>query len=150
MTPSSDHGFRVLVADDDASIRQLVCTIVKREGFEVDSAADGMEALALLHQKPYAVILLDLMMPRMDGFGVIAGLKENPPAIKPIVLVISAYADQQFREVDAGIVAGVLRKPFEVDTLGGIVRNCVEGFIEAVGKPRAYYDTDSALRDFEA
>src|SRR5207237_7630676 len=109
---------RILVADDDRSIRQLVTTIVRREHFEVDSAADGFEAIDFLKQHEYAVILLDLMMPRVDGFGVIRHLRENPPTRKPIILVISAYADQKFKEVDPEIVAGVIRKPFEVADLG--------------------------------
>jgi CheY-like chemotaxis protein len=119
---------RVLVADDDQSIRQLVCTIVKRERLEVDSVADGGEAIDRLKAQEYSVILLDLMMPRVDGFAVIQYLKDNPPRHKPVVLVITAYADQKFKHVDASIVAGVLRKPFEVADLGNIVRLCVTGF----------------------
>ena len=119
---------RVLVADDDQAIRQLVCTIVQREGLEVDCVSDGAEAIEKLETHEYAVILLDLMMPRIDGFGVVKHLKDNPPSHKPVILVISAYADQRFREVDPNIVAGVLRKPFEVADLGGLVRLCVHGF----------------------
>ena len=119
---------RVLVADDDQSIRQLVATIVRRERFEVDAAADGQEAIDKLRDHEYAVILLDLMMPRVDGFGVIAHLRENPPRIKPVVLVISAYADQKFKDVDPHVVAGVIRKPFEVADLGVLIRLCIAGF----------------------
>jgi len=119
---------KVLVVDDDQSIRQLVCTIVKREQFQVDCAADGGEAIELLEQYDYAVILLDLMMPRVDGFGVIDYLRRHMPANKPIVLVITAYADQKFKEVDPDVVSGVLRKPFEVGELGNIIRLCVTGF----------------------
>lgn len=126
--PTEPEKASVLVADDDQSIRQLVCTIVKRERFEVDCAADGAEAVELLKQHDYSVILLDLMMPRLDGFGVIQYLREHPPAVKPIVLVITAYADQRFKQVDPEIVAGVLRKPFEVADLGNLVRLCVNGF----------------------
>jgi CheY-like chemotaxis protein len=121
---------RILIADDDQSIRQLVCTIIKRERFVVDCAADGAEAIDLLKQHQYSVILLDLMMPRVDGFGVVEYLRENPPAIKPIVLIVTAYADQKFKEVDPQIVAGVLRKPFEIAELGSLVRLCVSGYRE--------------------
>ncbi len=78
MISDSPNRARVLVADDDRSIRQLVSTIVRRESFTVDSAADGLEAIENLKQHAYAVLLLDLMMPRMDGFGVIEWLKEHP------------------------------------------------------------------------
>lgn len=119
---------RILVADDDSSIRQLICTIIKREKFEIDCVADGLEAIEQLKQHEYAVIFLDLMMPRLDGFGVVQYLKENAPLHKPIVLIITAYADQKFKQVDADIVAGILRKPFDVANLGELVRLCVAGF----------------------
>jgi len=123
---------RILVADDDQSIRRLLQKIVEREGFEVDTAADGSEAIASLQERDYAVILLDLMMPHVNGFEVIEYLKKNPQSLKPVVLVISAYTDQRFRDVDPDIVAGVIRKPFEVSDLASIVRLCVTGFEEHV------------------
>jgi len=138
---------RVLVADDDQSIRQLVSTIVRRESFTVDAAADGLEAIELLKKHEYAVVLLDLMMPRLDGFGVIQWLKQNPPLIKPIVIVITAYADQRFKEVDSELVSGVLRKPFEVAELGDLVRACVNGFTEEVTQ-KLFFSKDRAIRDF--
>jgi len=138
---------RVLVADDDQSIRQLVSTIVRRESFTVDAASDGLEAIELLKKHEYAVVLLDLMMPRLDGFGVIQWLKQNPPLIKPIVIVITAYADQRFKEVDSELVSGVLRKPFEVAELGDLVRACVNGFTEEVTQ-KLFFSKDRAIRDF--
>lgn len=116
---------RVLVADDDPAIRHLVSRIIQREGMEVDVASDGEAAIELLGENEYAVILLDLMMPRTDGFGVIEHLRKHPPSTKPVVLVVTAYADQKFKEVDPTVVAGVLRKPFEVADLGSLVRLCV-------------------------
>lgn len=138
---------RILVADDDQSIRQLVTTIMKREQMTVDSAIDGAEAIELLQRHTYAVILLDLMMPRVDGFGVIQYLREHPLSPKPIVLVITAYADQRFKEVDSKIVSGVIRKPFEVADLGSIVRLCVSGLDEEVAQ-RLYTSSDRAIREF--
>jgi CheY-like chemotaxis protein len=138
---------RVLVADDDQSIRQLVSTIVRRERFAVDIAADGLEAIEYLKKHQYAVILLDLMMPRMDGFGVIEWMKQNPPPIKPIVVVITAYADQRFKEVDAELVSGVLHKPFEVAELGNLVRACVVGFTDEL-RQQLFVSKDRAIRTF--
>jgi len=123
---------RILVADDDHSIRQLLRTIIRREGFEADCVVDGQQAIDHLRRGEYAVVLLDLMMPNVNGFDVIRYLKEHSPVYKPVVLVISAYTDQAFRDVDPDIVAGVLRKPFEVADLAGLVRLCVNGFEEHV------------------
>lgn len=123
---------RVLVADDDQSIRQLLCTIIRRERIAVDCVPDGSVAIEKLQEHDYSVILLDLMMPRIDGFGVIEWLRLHPPESKPVILVITAYADQKFKEVDPTVVAGVLRKPFEVAELGSLVRQCVDGFHEGL------------------
>ena len=138
---------RILVADDDQSIRQLLGTIIRREGFEVDVVADGLEAIEKLKKHDYAVVLLDLMMPRADGFDVIEYLKTHHRSVKPIVLVITAYADQRFKQVDADIVAGVIRKPFEIAELGGIIRLCIKGIDEELSG-KLYYSSDRAIREF--
>ncbi len=120
---------------------------MRRERLEADCVADGLEAIELLKTKEYAVILLDLMMPRLDGFGVIEYLKQNPPQHKPLVLVVTAYADQKFKQVDPDIVAGVLRKPFEIFDIGSLVRLCAKGFDDQIpGQLSA--STDRAIREF--
>ena len=119
---------RVLVADDDPAIRQLLCTLIKRQKIAADCVGDGAEAIELLSQHRYAVILLDLMMPKVDGFAVIDYLsKHSDRESKPIVFVVTAYADQRFKEVDSSIVAGILHKPFDVADIGGLIRQCVFG-----------------------
>jgi two-component system response regulator PilR (NtrC family) len=123
---------RVLIADDDHSIRQLLGTIMKRERLTVDVAVDGADVIDKLQEHEYAVILLDLMMPRVDGFGVIDYLRAHPQSTKPVVLVITAYADQKFKRVDPNIVAGVVRKPFEVAELGSLVRLCAHAMEDVV------------------
>src|ERR1051326_4596681 len=114
------HESRILVADDDQAIRQLVTTIMRREHLNVDSVVDGAEAIEKLQEHEYAVILLDLMMPRVDGFGVIDYISKDPQLYNAVVLDITAYADQKFKQVEPNILAGVLRKPFEVADLGAI------------------------------
>jgi CheY-like chemotaxis protein len=143
---TSPNPARVLIADDDLAIRQLVCTIVRREGLEVDCVADGAEAIEKLQEHEYAVILLDLMMPRTDGFGVVEYLRTHPPSKKPVILVITAYADQKFKEVDPTIVAGVIRKPFEVADLGNLVRLCVHGFDNTPAVSTEVLTGDAAIR----
>lgn len=137
---------RLLVADDDQSIRQLVCTIVRREHLDVDCVADGREAIESLHRNEYAVILLDLMMPRVDGFGVIEHLRAHPQSFKPVVIVMTAYADQKFKQVDPEIVAGLLRKPFDIVELTGVIRLFVDGLDDEM--QRLFFSSDSALHTF--
>jgi len=137
---------RILVADDDQSIRRLVTTIIRREQLTVDAACDGAEAIEHLKEREYAVILLDLMMPRVDGFGVIEYLRAHPQRRKPVVLVITAYADQKFKEVDPDVVAGVLRKPFEVADLGNLIRLCIHG-LDALTQSELLAASDRSIRD---
>ena len=137
---------RILVADDDPSIRRLVCTFLEREQVEVDCVADGAEAIDLLKQHSYSIIFLDLVMPIIDGFGVIAYLSRNPPAIKPIVLVMSIHAERRFREVDPDVVAGMLRKPFDVSELSNVVRLCLEGAAQI--PERLFYSKERALQEY--
>lgn len=132
---------RVLVADDDESILRLVSTVIRRSGIEVDSAADGEQAIDKIEQHDYSVILLDLMMPKIDGFGVVDYLRQHPAPYKPVVLVVTAYADQQFKKVDPDIVAGVLRKPFDVADLEEIVASCVKSYERARSMPASDDDT---------
>jgi len=147
MSPANPSTARILVADDDQSIRQLLCTIVSRERFDVDCVADGIQAIQKLKENRYAVILLDLMMPRASGFEVIDYLKQHPPATKPIVLVITAYSDPRVKEVDASVVAGVLRKPFEVADLGSLIRLCIKGYFDEETQ-HLYEAKDRSIRDF--
>lgn len=111
----------------------MLAKVVERQDLDVDTARDGEEAIQRIDEDGYSVIVLDLMMPRVDGFGVIEYLRDHPQKSKPVVLVITAYADQKFKDVDADIVAGVLRKPFEVADLGNLVRLCVTG-LDAAAK----------------
>jgi CheY-like chemotaxis protein len=80
---------KVIVIDDDLYIRELYEEIIKDEGYKVDTAANGEEAYNKLKIGGYDLILLDIMMPKMDGLGIMDALKKNPPPIKngPIILL---------------------------------------------------------------
>jgi DNA-binding response OmpR family regulator len=66
---------RALVVDDDEPIRTMLAKVVERQDFDVDTASDGAEAISKLSQDGYNVVLLDLMMPRVDGFAVLRYLQ---------------------------------------------------------------------------
>ncbi len=115
---------RVLVVDDDATIRALLGSILRRRDLEVDEAADGQEALDLLRQNSYAVVLLDLLMPNVDGFGV---LDELESAIStPVVLVITGADRSLIKQLDPQRIHGVVRKPFDSEDLADVVVACAE------------------------
>ncbi|MEA2236247.1 MAG: hypothetical protein QOC81_971 [Thermoanaerobaculia bacterium] len=114
---------RILIVDDDDSIRGLLCTILHRRGFLVDSARNGIEALARLRSCIYSAMLLDLMMPMKSGYDVLEELKAMDAASRPVVFVLTAGAPT--RDLDPEIVAGSIRKPFDVEILMDMVTACV-------------------------
>ncbi|WP_307820581.1 response regulator [Streptomyces silvae] len=117
---------RVLVVDDNKVIRQLIRVNLELEGFEVVTAADGVECLDLVHEVRPDVITLDVVMPRLDGVQTAARLRADPRTGHLPVAVISACTPY---EVDSGSAAGVdafLAKPFEPSELVRMVRRLVD------------------------
>ena len=128
---------RVLVVDDDDSIRNLLITLLRRKAMICDGAADGEEAVALTEQQQYSLILLDLMMPRMDGFQVIRELRMRGNTT-PIV-VVTAAGQARVSTLDPNQVKAVLSKPFEiaqlVDTVVSFTAEGGTGNAFAAGEP---------------
>lgn len=106
---------KVLVVDDDDSIRNLLLTLLRRRAMTCDGAADGEEAIGLLENQQYSLILLDLMMPKMDGFQVIRELRMRGNTT-PIV-VVTAAGQARVSTLDPNQVKAVLSKPFEISQL---------------------------------
>jgi CheY-like chemotaxis protein len=103
----------VLIVDDDPAVRRLAATILKVEGYTVLEAQDGEQGLQVTREQSPDVILMDLMMPRLDGRGMFHGLEELEE--RPPVVVVSAYrSDEACREL--GAEASIL-KPFEPEEL---------------------------------
>lgn len=113
-----------LVVDDDAGIRILVTRILARD-FTVDSARDGAEAIEKMLQRDYTVIVLDLMMPRIDGFAVIRYLMEHDPERLRRVIVMTAFGATAFDRV-CPPVERFIEKPFEIADLLNEARGCVD------------------------
>lgn len=111
---------KILVVDDEPAIRALVAKILERAGYPVDTARDGAEAIEKLETTQYAVIVLDLMMPNIDGYGLIRHLKARP-GTKPAVIVVSAGDSAALRQLDGALVHSIVRKPFDIDVLGDLV-----------------------------
>jgi CheY-like chemotaxis protein len=106
----------ILVVDDDPLIRLTVSGILEDEGYTVVSAGDGLEALAKLAELQPAVILLDITMPRMDGYAFAAELARR--GLRQAVPVIVLTADGRAPEKAAQLGAeGYLAKPFTLPTL---------------------------------
>jgi DNA-binding response OmpR family regulator len=101
-----------LIVDDEKPIRRLLARIAEREGFEVDTACDGVEALELLEKKEYAIAIVDLMMPRVSGYELVQKISLMNP--RPVVLVATALTNGDIATLDDSMVRRVIRKPFDV------------------------------------
>ena len=95
----------------------MVERVLRRQQFEVDSARDGHEAIEKLEHNDYAMVLLDLMMPRIDGHGVLHYLEHERNAPKPWVIVMTANLQGATATTTAKRVFRVLSKPFDIEQL---------------------------------
>ncbi|HKR65274.1 MAG TPA: response regulator [Thermoanaerobaculia bacterium] len=115
---------KVLVVDDDDAIRTMVERVLRREHFEVESARDGFEAIEKLSSNDYATILLDLMMPRVDGHGVLRFLETERTEFPPVI-VMTANLPGALETQAAKPVFRVLSKPFDITQLVTHVKECL-------------------------
>ena len=117
---------RILVVDDDAEIRGLLTAILQRHDLVVDVAGDGGEATELLRQFHYAVVLVDLMMPGVDGFTLLERIAGKEVIAPPVVLVITAADRASIQRLDTQRIHGIVRKPFDPDEIARLVVACAE------------------------
>lgn len=113
---------RILVVDDDDAIRALLLTILRRRGFAVDVARHGGEALERIARCRYSVMLLDLMMPTVNGWQVLDHLRDMN-GHRPVIIVLTAGNEP--RDLNPDLVAGTVRKPFDVELLVDSVGACI-------------------------
>ena len=112
---------RVLLLDDDASMRKLVALLLRREGMRVDVVDHGNRAIDALRKTSYSVVLLDLMMPHEGGMTVLRQLREHDPSLLQRVILLTATPESVIRNIAAD-VAGVVQKPFQPQDLVASVR----------------------------
>jgi CheY-like chemotaxis protein len=122
---TSGQHRRVLIVDDDTDVRRILAVALRQRDLTTDEAADGRQAIDLLRQHSYAVVLLDILMPGADGFAVLeAMVEQSGPA--PVVLVVSGAERGVLDRLDARRIHGVVRKPFDPHELAGVVAACAE------------------------
>ena len=108
--------FKILVAEDDAELRQLFCRVLTRHGFQPIGAADGVEALQVLERDYIDLIVSDIMMPQLDGYALVRGLRDSGSTI-PVLMIT---ARDGFQDMQFGFLAGAddyLVKPINVNEL---------------------------------
>lgn len=102
----------VLVVEDDVATRTLLETILRRSGTKTTMASEGAAGIALLEEREFDLVILDLMMPHVGGFQVIDYLKTA--ARRPPVIVCTAAGPAMTRDLPSDVVNVVLRKPFDI------------------------------------
>ena len=107
----------VLVVDDDLALRGLFKNLLSRQGFAVDAATDGRDAFDHIEQHCYSVILLDLMMPNVNGFELLDRLERESPALLSRVIVMTGASHRATSSLDVSKVWGLIRKPFDINDL---------------------------------
>jgi DNA-binding response OmpR family regulator len=112
--PDVSPTAKILVVDDEPAIRLLVTKALEKHGFTVETAVDGVDALHKLEENTYDLMVLDVMMPRLDGFGVI---EKIGGATAPKVLIMTAASPAVLKQLPRDRVAGVITKPFDIREL---------------------------------
>ena len=123
MDERSEDRRRALVIDDDAGIRILVTRILERHGFVVESARDGAEGIEKLSAADFGVIVLDLMMPRIDGLAVVRYIAQFCPDKLSSVIVTTAFGSSMLEQLTPA-VGHFLEKPFDVAALVAHANEC--------------------------
>jgi DNA-binding NtrC family response regulator len=118
---------KILVADDEEIMRDVLSALLSSESYEFDLAENGAQALEMIREKDYAVLLLDLMMPVMDGFEVLEELKKSENRPKAVVLTAFGSIDKALEAADLGAFYFV-NKPFKNEELMLVVRRAMESY----------------------
>ena len=122
--PPVDQRKRALVVDDDDPIRRMLANVVERQNLEVDTARDGVEAIERINGDGYSVIVLDLMMPRVDGFGVLEHLEQHYPEKLRCTIIASAMPESEIVKSLHSPVYRIHAKPFDMGRLIDDIRAC--------------------------
>lgn len=115
---------RILIVDDEEIVITSCRRILAGEGYQVDAATSGAAALELIAAAPFDLVILDLMMPKMDGMEVLRRVKQSHPAMRVVMVTGLAQNESARRAMELGAFA-YLPKPFDPDELGGLVRRAL-------------------------
>lgn len=116
---------KVLIIDDDTYIRELYEELLKNDGYEVDTAKEGEAGLKKIQEGGYDLVLLDIMLPKIDGHGVLVKLKESPPKKQngPIVILTNLANDPIVEEsVKLGAKASYIKSDHTPEEFLGMIK----------------------------
>jgi DNA-binding NtrC family response regulator len=116
---------KILIVDDELNMRLVLSAMLKKEGYEVSTAADGMEALQMLKSGPVAAIITDLKMPRVGGMELLAQVSRDYPEIPVIIITAHGTVATAVEALKKGAL-DYITKPFEIEELKNVVAKAVK------------------------
>jgi DNA-binding response OmpR family regulator len=138
---------KILVVEDDDAIRALLVAALRREPFDVHAAVNGAEALNMTRTTEYTVILLDLMMPMVNGIEFLEAFHEVTPQSRTVIFIMTAGDDAAVRRLPSNVVHGIVRKPFDVTQLVTMVREVAFARVAPTPESGAEADVPTAGDD---
>lgn len=139
-------GASILVVENDVALQTLFRTLLTRSGFEAECVGDGAQALGRLTARPYSVVLLDLMIPAIDGFDLLNRLARTRPALLRQIIVTTGVSSRDLAKIDSKRVYAVIRKPFDINRLLDAVVACARDRGTPAGEPGGSGGGDVELR----
>ena len=123
------NGKKVIIVEDDRDINDLIAYNLRNEGFDVEQVFDGLSARQRLAEEVFNIVILDIMLPGIDGFDICREIKENPRQARTFIVVVSAKCRQQDKLYAHLLGADCyLTKPFNLASLLNAVRQISENF----------------------
>jgi CheY-like chemotaxis protein len=116
----------ILLVEDDEPTRVLITALTSRIGIATEWAADGATAVAMLRRRRYDALLLDLFLPKMNGFEVLREVRTIVPDLLRRTIIITAASETTLRDFDGGGTLVMLRKPFDVGDLLDALTSCID------------------------
>ena len=132
-----------MVVEDDKSINKLISYNLSKNGFSSESVYDGFEAQNKLAKELFDILVLDIMLPGVDGFHLCKSIKENPAAFKTFVVMLTARAESQDK-IYGNLVGAdyYITKPFSVSKLMEVIKELI-----AIRDKDYYVKTGNIIRD---
>ncbi len=122
---AESNKYRILIVDDEESMRDFLSIMLHREGYQVDTSIDGLQAVTHLRDHSYDLVISDIKMPRMNGLALLAHIKERTP--ETVVLMVTAFSstDEAVEAMKQGAY-DYITKPFKNEEIRLIVKNALE------------------------
>jgi DNA-binding response OmpR family regulator len=111
------ESVRVLIVDDEPSVARTVKFLLDAEGFEAEIVFSGEECLRLIEERQFDIVLLDIMMPKMNGWQVFEEIQKRRPSQKVAFLTVIKYSNAVVGKMEKEGLAGYINKPFENEDL---------------------------------